>query len=292
MKEPDVRKVRRYLKKHVPKKRISVLIITHPHSDHYNLLPYVLCNQDPKEGVRTDWAMIESLVTIGNPNTYTDRWTLDGEERDDHDYHPFPPWVKPVAKTDRTDLRKAPWRADKDAFGLFGKGEVRFRILAADIGKTVNDRSIVLMVSYGEFDLLLMGDATKKTQDSIIKAYRNNQEWLDCEVFKAAHHGSVSHGSNNEDWIDVVKPEVSVFTPAQTKMHGHPRIEVAKSLDPHMIITPKHWVRLWKSRSRKSSWKWTKKGMFSTATNGTIVMKTDGTVYNVTYIPKATERAE
>ncbi len=52
---------------------------------------------------------------------------------------------------------------DDPSDDIFDSGDVDVFIVAADIGDVPNARSIVLMISYDNFDALLMGDATFET---------------------------------------------------------------------------------------------------------------------------------
>ena len=89
-------------------------------------------------------------------------------------------------------------------------GDADVFILAADIQASrspKNARSIVVLISYGDFDVMLMGDATFDTEDAILERYP--EDWLDVEVLKIGHHGS-STTSTSLDWAETVQPKLAV----------------------------------------------------------------------------------
>ncbi|MBW8308763.1 MAG: hypothetical protein K0M45_03850 [Candidatus Paracaedibacteraceae bacterium] len=97
------------------------------------------------------------------------------------------------------------------------------------VNEDPNTDSLVLKIIHtpSNLSVMLTGDATGQTTDRI---YNNYQRFLPTEEFKdflqadiylAAHHGSITHGSNHEDWIkNVVKPQVVFISNGLSQ--GHP----------------------------------------------------------------------
>jgi beta-lactamase superfamily II metal-dependent hydrolase len=69
-----------------------------------------------------------------------------------------------------------------------------------------NDRSVVLKLTYGDFDVLLTGDVTKIAESDMIA----NEMGVDSDILKVAHHGSES--SSGLEFINAVSPEVSIIS--------------------------------------------------------------------------------
>lgn len=113
-----------------------------------------------------------------------------------------------------------------------------------------NDASIVLKIAYGDVSFLLMGDADIGVEKEILG--RANVE---VNVLKAGHHGSDT--SSSEDFIQAVKPEVTILSYGKDNSYGHPHAEV-------------------KSRLEQIS-----SQIYATAVVGNIVVETDGVDYNV-----------
>jgi len=138
------------------------------------------------------------------------------------------------------------------------------------------------MIRYGSFEVLLTGDATKKTEEAIIGRYDNN--WLDVDVLKIGHHGSLST-STTIPWADIVKPEIAVVSAGHRSSHGHPRKEVLERLDDHTVdnaaphlmssATGTRGNYTWHNDSNYSE------SIYSTDTNGNVVVTSDGNGYSV-----------
>jgi competence protein ComEC len=90
--------------------------------------------------------------------------------------------------------------------------------------KTNND-SVVLILKYGETEILLTGDIEAKAERQIILSGVN----LDADVLKVAHHGSKT--STIEEFLYEVSPQVAVIQVGAKNRYGHPTQEVLKRLE-------------------------------------------------------------
>ncbi len=109
-----------------------------------------------------------------------------------------------------------------------------------------NDWSVVLLVTYGETNMLLTGDAPKEILKSV-----------DCEtvdLLKVSHHGS-STGTDAE-LFEKLQPKYAVISYAIGNEYGHPTQEVLNSLSGATV--------------------------YGTGANGTITAKSDGKELTVT----------
>ncbi|MFQ5652715.1 MAG: DNA internalization-related competence protein ComEC/Rec2 [bacterium] len=87
---------------------------------------------------------------------------------------------------------------------------------ANDPSHSANDASLSLKVSFGEIDLLFLGDVESEGEASV------NQfgELLASEVLKVSHHGSKT--SSGQAFLARVDPEVAVISVAGINKFGHP----------------------------------------------------------------------
>ena len=102
-----------------------------------------------------------------------------------------------------------------------------------------NDLCVALVISYGDFDYFTAGDLSGKTTSSYIDIETSvAPEVGDIEVYKVNHHGS--RYSTSQYLVDIIKPEVSVFSLGNDNDYGHPTQEVIDRLaaaDSYMYLT-------------------------------------------------------
>lgn len=95
-------------------------------------------------------------------------------------------------------------------------------------GVETNDGSVVLMVRYGAFDVLLTGDAYKPVERRIATLLGP-----DIEVLKVGHHGSDT--STDPVLLDGIRPELAVISVGPNNRYGHPAPEVLERLRERAI---------------------------------------------------------
>lgn len=83
-------------------------------------------------------------------------------------------------------------------------------------GNDLNANSIVLRLDYGEFSMLLMGDAEAQTEQRML----GKDIDLQAKVLKVAHHGSKY--ATSQDFINRVKPEAAIISDGAWNRYGHP----------------------------------------------------------------------
>lgn len=88
-----------------------------------------------------------------------------------------------------------------------------------------NDRSVVLMAELDGRKFLLTGDAGAEIEKQLIADKIN----VDCDVFKAAHHGS--RNSNCEEFVKAASPQYAVISAGASNQYGHPHEEVLEILE-------------------------------------------------------------
>jgi beta-lactamase superfamily II metal-dependent hydrolase len=91
-------------------------------------------------------------------------------------------------------------------------------------GNVTNANSIVLRLDYGEFSMLLPGDAEEQTEHRMLTKDLN----LKAGVLKLAHHGSKY--ATSQDALDRVKPQVAIVSCGEWNRYGHPSQAVLERL--------------------------------------------------------------
>jgi hypothetical protein len=105
---------------------------------------------------------------------------------------------------------------------------VKFDILAANVGTTSNQKSIVMKVTLGQFSLLSPGDIEGRAATTIATSAIQGQ--LRSYLYKIAHHGASSQ-ANSVTWLTPISPKTS-FT-SQGYNFGnckHPRCDCVNRL--------------------------------------------------------------
>jgi competence protein ComEC len=186
-------KVLQYLGEDLPfyNRKIDLLILTHPQSDHMN-----------------------GLIEVVKRYQINTLWISDSENKTEA----FEEWqdlinskklnTKVVSKGDQLKLPdgtvlKVLWpERDHISFDL-------------------NQLSIVFLLSFGNFDALLTGDADHAVQPFGLQG-------VDLEVLKVPHHGS--RLAIKQEFLEQVSPEISVISVGARNSYGHPNPELIKRI--------------------------------------------------------------
>ena len=83
-------------------------------------------------------------------------------------------------------------------------------------GNVANANSIVMRLDYGDFSMLLPGDAEEQTEHRMLTKDLN----LKAKVLKVAHHGSKY--ATSQDLVNRAKPEVAIISCGEWNRYGHP----------------------------------------------------------------------
>jgi beta-lactamase superfamily II metal-dependent hydrolase len=83
-------------------------------------------------------------------------------------------------------------------------------------GNLPNANSVVMRLDYGDFSMLLPGDAEEQTEHRMVTKDEN----LKAKILKVAHHGSKY--ATSDDLVNRVKPEVAIISCGAWNRYGHP----------------------------------------------------------------------
>lgn len=169
-------------------KKIDILVATHPHADHIGSMDDVIESMDAGKIYMADFSedseAYENLEDALNRTGIPVEYAVSGMQ--------------------------------------FNVGAASVKVLGPRDKEyeDANNASIILMVSYGESDFLLTGDMEQDASNELIEDWGTE---LDCEVLKAAHHGSRT--GTSEELLRVATPEIAVITSGAGNSYGHPHRE-------------------------------------------------------------------
>lgn len=99
-----------------------------------------------------------------------------------------------------------------------------------------NETSVVVRISYGDFDALLTGDAYRDEERFVTSSLA-----LDLEVLKVGHHGSAT--STDSLLLARTRPDVALVSLGRRNRYGHPSAEVISLLE-------RRGVEIWRTDQR------------------------------------------
>ncbi|MEW6749659.1 MAG: DNA internalization-related competence protein ComEC/Rec2, partial [Candidatus Latescibacterota bacterium] len=177
-------------------RRLDVVVATHPHDDHIGGLVAVLEQME-----------VRHFLDSGQ---YCDTWTARR--------------VRELV-TQRGVRYRAVSRGDSLA-GLGGAGILVLHPAAGFVSAEgeaphgLNNASVVLRLTYGQFSLLLAGDAEEDSEPALL-AWGDR---LHSQVLKVAHHGSRT--SSGAAFLEGVAPQYGVVSVGVGNRFGHPSAAV------------------------------------------------------------------
>lgn len=129
--------------------------------------------------------------------------------------------------------------------------EVELKVLHANVRSSdPNQNSIVLFVDFKDFELLMTGDCDRECEKDLEK------EFIDVDVLKVAHHGSKY--ATYSSFLKKSTPELAVIQVGKNK-YNQPSDETIQRLEENKIR------------------------IVRTDLNGTIILKTNGKEYTLSY---------
>jgi hypothetical protein len=155
-------------------------------------------------------------------------------------------------------------------------GSAKIWVAAAGVGSGKNDKSVVLVITHGDVDFLLTGDATFETEEQVVDWHG---DWLQSEILKVGHHGS-KWTSTSQAWVDIVQPEVAVFSATSGVKHGHPNIDVVERLAKSTEPGTERQFLAWENKNTPV-WVTLEEQIYSTAIDQNVLIVSDGEYYVV-----------
>ena len=176
---------------------LDIVVATHPHSDHIGGLAYGILD---KFTVGT--VIAPQLSKEHTPTTQT--------------YEQF---LRAVAKLKKNGTTASLARPGTE----YALGEAVCTILGPlkEDGEEYNNDSVIMRVQYGNFSVLVTGDAERDVEKQLVDKWGKE---LQTALLKAGHHGSKT--SSSQAFLDAVKPRAVVISCGADNSYGHPHEEV------------------------------------------------------------------
>lgn len=175
---------------------VDLVIATHPDADHIAGLPGVFDRYDVDK-------LITNSATAGT-ETYQALLTAAAESR------------TPILQAVAGEVIVIEDSVTLEVLNPTGAGPLP----AGD--QHDNDTSLAIRLVYGDFSLLLTGDAGEEAEWDMLNSGRN----LSAVVYKAGHHGARS--SSTAPFLDAVRPGYVVVSAGEGNRYGHPSEELIK----------------------------------------------------------------
>lgn len=182
--------------------RVKAVFVSHADEDHCNGICEMLV-QAQREGITIENLVLPDIAEACKEENYMELVTLAGQQN-------IPVTYLHTGQSIR-------------------EGGVTFRCLHPDEGyasEDANEASMVLCATYQDFSLLLTGDV--EGQGESLLTERLQEEAMQVDVLKAAHHGS--RYSTTEAFLQTVNPAVAVISCGATNSYGHPHEETLERL--------------------------------------------------------------
>ena len=178
------------------KRTLSLVVLSHPHSDHVSGLSEVLRRYD-----------VERIL----------------ESRSEYESADYMAWSR-LAESEGAQLLEA-----HPGTRLSFPDGVDVHVLGPpDATINTNDASVVVRVVYGNASFLLTGDVFRDGERWLL----GSGHVLDSDVLKVAHHGSDT--SSSAPFLGAVSPRAAVISAGQDNRFGHPDPEVVERLEELM----------------------------------------------------------
>lgn len=177
--------------------RLDIVIVTHPHTDHYGAMYEVLRNFEV--GLCLMPGLPEDMIPYGI--TYERFLTVIADNGIPARY----------AKADERF-----YLGDDSWLDILSPRYYDY--------KDMNDFSITAKFVHGGNSFLFTGDLQEFSELDLVESGAD----IDVDVLKVGHHGSA--GASCEEFLNEVTPDIAVFETAEYNLYRHPRTEVLERL--------------------------------------------------------------
>ena len=168
---------------HAGRKQVDALVLSHLHEDHAN-------------GVTMLLELIPVREIILSPNADADEELL--------------PEILDAAGRHGTTVTQLCENTDREF------GRIRVHLTAPPDTGDENERSIISLVSVGDYDMVITGDSPAKAERRLIE----NEEIPDTELLIVGHHGSRS--SSDREFLSAIRAEDAIISVGKNNSFGHP----------------------------------------------------------------------
>jgi len=238
---PDGGKVLECLGRHMPfwDKTIEVVLLTHQQKDHFRGLIDVFENYKVESFLATsltsssqEWEVLKNMVGGSGAGVINPVLGLEVEYNLIHldILHPSEQfWVENASENLTENLLGSIDSQAKSSEKLNGGSGV---LGAYTTSRDMNDFSLVVILSFKDFDALLTGDMGPGISDEVIKAIGESGN-RSIEYIKIPHHGSKN--GLTEELLRIAKPQLGIISVGKNNSYGHPHKEVIELLNKENV---------------------------------------------------------
>lgn len=202
----------KYLSDNLHVDKVEYMVVTHSHTDHFNLF----------EGVLTQYQV--DMVLFNNDATPSKSYeSFCNKAKDENNVN-----IVEISNGEDSILII---ESDKYKITIFSAGNDGFKGAKSE----ENSMSIICLLEYGTVKVLFTGDAEKETEQWFVQYALSNNIDIDVDVLKVGHHGSNS--SSTTLFLDNIKPEYAVISCGENNSFDHPSIETMDSFYNYGIAT-------------------------------------------------------
>ena len=186
--------------------RIDVVVLSHPHPDHFG-----------------------GLVSVLEATEVGEIWDTGQGEQDGAG----PTYAKLLSLARRKEI---PVLRPKQLCGHHKRSGAFVAVLAPCPGvfgaRSANDNSFVMHLKHGRHSVLLTGDAEAELERDLIAAHGPK---LRADLLKVGHHGSRT--SSGQEFLEVVRPSAATISCGVRNRFGHPHARTLQALKRHGVAT-------------------------------------------------------
>ena len=210
------------LGRHMPfwDRHIDVVALTHPQQDHMGGFQLVAERYSIGYFVRSDVRSVseseKAFSAVLGLHRIKTKFLTSGDQIRIGEARVLALWPS----TDQLEKADIAW----DQYMNSEKTSADERVLGAGTGD-LNEYSLVSLIQYGTFDVLIPGDAGSSVESGYMSGYIGNEP---LEVLKVPHHGSASGMS--QAYIDRIKPKYALLSVGKNS-YGHPSSSIVRALE-------------------------------------------------------------
>ncbi len=205
-------------------KNIDMMFISHFHYDHIGNFPYLLNAKKESRftfnNLKVALNYSEYLYDYANGTvTATSKKTLTALKEKNATFYDSKDFLDNSTKTKQ-------FLSIYDAANNY-KGGIQI-LAGTDVNdKNVNSWTLINNFIWDNKKVLYSGDATGTTFNKMTAA---NKKLLASDVYKVAHHGSGTEGSNTLDFIQAINPKEAIISSGQDDSYTLPDTQVLETL--------------------------------------------------------------
>ena len=195
--------------------KVVAIMITHPDRDHFNYIPAIGWNGHS----------IKAVIIGGEKRNYYRR--NNNEFQAIHNFLTEAEMARKLYTISNGQKCVGNCAVNNIGTNFCDNNNIKFHILAANINKRSNEKSIVMKIVVGQWSMLLSGDMEGSGATQIA---RSLGPALQSTVYKMSHHGASSK-ANRITWLKPIKPLYAFASSGYN--HGnnrHPRCDAVKRL--------------------------------------------------------------